>query len=768
MTHALEADGMKVQPGHSRIAIDLDGVLTEHPAPLARAANDRFGLELPERAFVDSAGLNVPMDVREWVYSDNGPASALHPSEGAQEFLRKLVQVVGEGNALILTARPESAASMTIAWLKRNGFPSVNVLFADDKMTLARRQGCGFALEDSDRHAGSYAAGGIHCFLIHHDGTASSISDPAIMPVTSFQQVLESLARVIDAEGRRAAITADLPPMSPSGDSGRPCIVISDTIHEAARAELEANATIIDIDGTDVQALLAAVKYADALVVRSETQVTGEVFDAAPRLRVVARAGVGVDNIDLDQATRAGVLVVNAPGANAYSAGEHTIALLLAVTRQIPFADSTTRAGQWERRNVKPIDLRGRTVGIVGLGRVGSVVAKRLEAFEMRVIAHDPYIPQSRFDSLGVESVPLEAIWDQSDVVTFHVPSTPETHYMLNETTLAKLKRGAVVINAARGDVVDQDTLATALKDGQIAGAGVDVFPHEPCRESPLFSLPNVVVTPHTGGSSAEALEAVGRVISSSTLAALRGESVANGVNLPSTALDAPELRRLTTAAVASGKLLAVLTSDVPTAFTLKIRGQVPQSLSELVLGTALGSALQQWLGRRVTPVNARVIAQEIGIDPGIVIGNDDPNLLPRFVFSTSGRSSHSVTVSWDRIRAGIIEVDRFSLERPLSGHVLITHHRDQPGVIGRLGTILGRHGVNIAGMQVGRDAPLGEALMVTNVDEAIPDEVMAEIRDAEAVEDAFVVALPSMESDDPIEVTAIRHEHRTPAPVSE
>lgn len=768
MTNAHKSDGFKPQHGPRRIAIDLDGVLTEHPAPLARAANDRFGVDLPERAFVDSAGLNVPMDVREWVYSDDGPASSLQPADGAQEFVQRMIQTVGEGNAILITARPESSASMTIGWLKRHGFPSINVLFADDKMTLARRQGCGYAVEDSDRHAGSYAAGGICCFLINHEGKHIASDDPAIIRVTSFRQILDSVAGIVNVEGRRAAVAAELPPVSPTGVADRPRIVVSDAIHEVARSELRANADVVDVDGTDVPALLAAVNDADALVVRSETQVTGEVFAAAPRLRVVARAGVGVDNIDLEQATRAGVLVLNAPGANAYSAGEHTIALLLAITRQIPFADASTRAGEWQRKNVKPIDLRGRTVGIVGLGRVGTVVAKRLKAFEMRVIAHDPHIPQSRFDALDVESVSLDAIWDQSDVVTFHVPSTPETHHMMNAKTLARLNQGAIVINAARGEVVDQDALADAVRSGHIAGAGVDVFPSEPCRESPLFSLPNVVVTPHTGGSSAEALEAVGRVISSSTLAALRGESVANGVNLPSAALNAPELRRLTTVASASGKLLAVLTSEIPTEFTISIQGQVPGSLSELVLGTALASALQKWLGRRVTPVNARVIAQEIGVDVGLVVGDDDPNLLPRFVFSTSGQSSHSVTVSWDRTRAGIIEVDRFSLERPLSGHVLITHHHDQPGVIGRLGTILGRHGVNIAGMQVGRAAPLGEALMVTNVDEEIPDEVMDEIRTAEAVEDAFVVALPSIEDDDPIGFSAIKEEVHAAAPASE
>jgi D-3-phosphoglycerate dehydrogenase len=763
VTQAHAFNGYRPQNGPARLAIDLDGVLTEHPAPLAAAANEQFDVDLPERAFVDSAGLNVPVEIREWVYAPNGPAAALRPAEGAQEFLRKTIQAVGEGNAIIITARPESAATMTISWLKRNGFPTINVLFTDDKMMLARRQGCGFAVEDSERHAGNYAAGGIRCFLINREGGHSADLDGAIHPVTSFTEILDELVDIVSTTARRTAVTEGLPPVTVATTGARPTIIVSDAIHAVARAELEAHAEVIDVDGTDLPALLKVLPDADALVVRSETQVTPEVLAAGLKLRVVARAGVGVDNIDLDAATRAGVLVLNAPGANAYSAAEHTIALLLGLTRQIPFADASTKAGDWPRKRVHPIDLRGRTVGIVGLGRVGSLVAKRLKAFEMRVIAHDPYIPDSRFDALDVESVPLETIWDQSDVVTFHVPSTSETRHILNAESIRLLKPGVIVINAARGDVVDQDALAEALTSGQVAGAAVDVFPSEPCRESPLFALPNVVVTPHTGGSSAEALEAVGRVISSTTLAALRGESVSNGVNLPSASLNAPELRRLTTVATAAGKLLAVLTSEIPNQFGIAVRGQVAPSLSELVLGTALASALQQWLGRRVTPVNARVIAHEVGIDVGITIGDDDPELMPRFVFSASGQTSHSVTVSWDHTRAGIIEVDRFSLDRPLSGHVLITHHHDQPGVIGALGTILGRHGVNIAGMQVGRDAPLGEALMVTNVDESIPDAAMAEILAAQAVQEAFVVALPSMEDEDPIEFSAIKDERRAP-----
>ncbi len=742
----------------ARIAIDLDGVLTEHPAPLAQAANARFGLSLPERAFVDSAGLNVPLDVREWVYSDAGPASELAPAPGAVAFLSHVIETLGEGNALILTARPENSAAMTVAWLKAHGFPSCQVIFADDKMTFARRQGCGLAVEDSERHARNYAAGGVRCFLIDPAGLLDVGDEPSIASVAGYGEILAELSQISSEALRSVSVVNSLPPLPRSNQTESiPKIVVSDSIHPVAREELSAHGNLVDVDGTDLEALLREVADADALVIRSETQVTEQVLTAARKLKVIARAGVGVDNIDVDAATRAGVLVLNAPGANAVSAGEHTIALLLAITRRIPHANESTHAGRWERKLIKPIDIRHRTVGIVGLGRVGSIVATRLRAFDMRVIAYDPYITAARFSELGVEQVELNELWGRSDVVTFHVPATEETHHMLRAETLANLKPGAIVINAARGEIVDQAALAESLRSGHVAAAGVDVFPHEPCRESPLFGMPNVVLTPHTGGSSAEALLAVGKVISSSTVAALRGEAVANAVNLPQSSIDAFVLQRLTTVAGAAGHLLSVLSSELPDLFQVTVSGLVPSDVAEHVVGSALSDAFQQWLGRRVTSVNARMVAEEAGVRVAVVTDDPDEHMPPRFLIEAKGASNHNVTITWDRVHSGIVEVDRFSLERPLAGHVLITHHHDQPGVIGTLGTILGRYNVNIAGMQVGRHAPRAEALMVTNVDDFVPEAALDEIRACEAVEDVFIVSLPPFDVEpDPVVASAM------------
>jgi D-3-phosphoglycerate dehydrogenase len=676
--------------------------------------------------------------------------------------LRRAIALLGADNIAIVTARPEPSAEMTRGWLREHGFPECPIVFADLKAAVALRSGFSHAVEDSLRHARNYAAAGVNCFLVKAGEAGEGSDDPHIASADDLNALFDVIAATVSREGLQSvngANGANEPGRDQTtGDlDERPLIVISDAIHAAARERLGTAATIVDVDGTNVPALLAAVRDADALVVRSETEVSEKVLAAAPKLRVVARAGVGVDNIDLDAATRAGVLVLNAPGANAISAAEHTIALLLAVTRQIVTADVTTRAGRWARKTLRPIDLKGRTVGIVGLGRVGSQVARRLRAFEMNVIAYDPYITPQRFTELQAAPVDYETLLSSSDVVTFHVPEIAETMHLLDRQAIALLKPTAIVINAARGGVVDEEALAEALREERIAGAGVDVYPREPCVESPLFALPTAVLTPHTGGSSAEALTAVGEVISTTTLAALRGEAVPNAVNLPAASLHAPELQRLTTASGAAGRLLAVLEPEMPRTFQVTVRGLVPADVVEHVVAAALSEALQRWTSLRVTPVNARLLADERGVRVRVVSGDADPALAPDISFEVvdgdNGPLSHHVTVRWDRQDAAIMEVDGFTLNSPLAGDVLITHHRDQPGVIGAVGMLLARYDVNIAGMQVGRHLPRrgGEAIMVLNVDDAIPTEALDELKRVAGIETAFVVSLPQTSPQRPL-----------------
>jgi D-3-phosphoglycerate dehydrogenase len=710
-----------------RVAIDLDGVLTEHPAPLARAANARFGLNLPDSAFIDSAGHNVTDEVRLWVYGPDGPASKLAVLDEAPRFLQDLTELCGPRNVFIITARPAGSAEMTLGWLRRHGLDLCEVIYADDKVEIARNLNVTHAVEDSVRHASAYDRAGITAHFITPEplgGLAQSIRQ-----VTSLAAVVECLRNA----GGQARMAAE----------SRPLIVVGDVIDVTAHAALEAGATVVDVNGTDVAALFQAVEEADALVVRSESQVTRELIEHARRLRVIARAGVGIDNVDVEAATEAGIIVLNAPGANRFSAGEHTIALMLAVARQLPEANASMHAGKWERKRFRLFDLREKTVGIVGLGRVGRVVAERLNAFGCHVIAHDPYVSAEIFREAGVERVSYGELLGTSDIITYHVPLTDETRNFLSREAIRRLKPGAVVVNAARGEVIDHEALAEALDAGKIAGAAVDVFPEEPLKSSPLWGKPNVVLTPHLGGSSNEAQAAVGEMISHSVLAALRGESVPNAVNLPAAQIDPVTSRKLGRAASAAGRLLGVLEPDVPDCFAMTAKGNLSDEIYELVFSAALASGLEQWSEARVSPVNARMIARQLGIEQNLSRFNVPEGEDVEFEFEVRNEDLHHVTIRWSGNDVGLYEVDRFSLGYPLAGDVLITHHHDVPGVVGRVGTILGKHKVNIAGMQLGRHRQGGEALMVLNVDDPITAEVLSEIKTALGIANAYVVSLP-------------------------
>ncbi len=753
-----------------RLAIDLDGVLTEPPVRLAHAANEHWGLDLPDHAFVDSAGLNVPDHVREWVYLEGGPASSLEAAPWAQDFLKRVIEEFGQDRVRIITARPECVSSATREWLDRNGFPDVDVVFAEDKVPVAIEAGVTHAIEDSLRHGADYARHGIRCCLISPERGQPEDSN-RITRVPDLRSAYRHLVGRHDGstsedrfdtdfdDGESRERSIEMSQTDPAMRSRQYRIVVSDVIDQQARRLLEEQAELVDVDGTNLDELTAALPGADALIVRSETQVTREVLSAGTNLKLVARAGVGVDNIDVDAATEAGVLVLNAPGANAISAGEHTLGLLLALARSIPDANNAVHNGRWERKRFKPFDINGKTIGIVGLGRVGGVLAQRLQGFDVKLIAYDPYISRDRFKQMHCEPVSYDELLERADVITFHVPATPETVDMLDRETLDRVKPGAIVLNCARGEIVDDEALAEALRDGRLAGAGVDVFPSEPAHQSPLFGLPNVVLTPHIGGSSGEALAKVGDMIGRTVLAALAGQAVPNAVNLPPATMNATELQRLTHVAGAAGHLLAVLRPDRPEKLQVSVNGVVPREVVEHVAVAGLAESLERWTNRRVTPVNARLVADELGMEISTVVSDADPEHVPQFTFEVDGHVPHRVTVRWDRSDAGILEVDRFTLERPLAGDVLITHHHDRPGIVGRIGTLLGTHEINIAGMQVGRHEPRGEAIMVLNVDEPIPEHTMDEIMAMPDVYAAYVVSLPpslpgpAIVSDDPEEL---------------
>ena len=709
-----------------RVAVDIDGVLTEQLAPLARAANRQFGLDLPDTVFVDSAGYGISDEVRTWVYSDDGPASVLEPATGAVAFLERLVALVGAENVCIITARPEVSRVMTEGWLESHGLSGCRVVFDERKVEAAQAAGVTHAIEDSKRHARDYDEAGIRSILLTEQ-IDPDLGD-SICQLSDLNAAIREFERIVNQNDT---------------NQDRPTIAVSDVIDSDARRVLGDFGRIVDVNGTDVDALFDAVRDAEALVVRSETQVTADLIAHTRNLRVVARAGVGIDNVDVDAATEAGIIVLNAPGANRYSAGEHTIALMLAVARQLPDANASMHAGKWERKRFKLFDLRGKTVGIVGLGRVGRVVARRLQAFDCHVIAHDPYVSAEAFRENDVERVSYPELLGTSDIVSYHVPLTEETYHYLSRDAIRQIKPGAIVINAARGEVIDHEALAEALDSGKIAGAGVDVFPEEPLLSSPLWGRSNVVLTPHLGGSSNEALAAVGEMISHSVIAALRGEAVPNSVNLPAAQIEPDASRKVGRVASAAGHLLSVIEPHIPASFGMTARGNLSDEVYELIFSAALAAGLERWSEARVSPVNARMVARELGIEQHLSRYNAPEGEDVQFEFEVRNDDVHHVTVRWSGNDVGIYEVDRFSLGHPLAGYVMITHHRDVPGVVGRVGTILGRHKVNIAGMQLGRHGVGGEALMVLNIDDPIEDFVLHEIKTTLNIDNAYVVSLP-------------------------
>jgi D-3-phosphoglycerate dehydrogenase len=516
-------------------------------------------------------------------------------------------------------------------------------------------------------------------------------------------------------------------------------ILISDPIAPKAIDWLRARADVTVKTGQSRAALLDGIGQYDALIVRSETRVDAEVLAAGARLRVVTRAGAGIDNIDVAAATERGIVVLNTPGANTISATEHTFGMLLALVRHIPRADAALRGGVWDRRGYMGTELRGKTLGILGLGRIGREVARRAQAFEMTVVAHDPFVPAAVAESLGLTVLPLDEVLATADVVTLHLPLSDEVEHLIGADRLARMKRGAFLVNCARGGLVDERALYEALASGHLGGAALDVFEREPATDSPLFTLPNVVVTPHIAASSHEAQENVGLAAAESTLAALRGELVDNAVNLPAvraagaygeTSLQ--ETRAYVDLAQRLGRLLASLIERPAERLEIEHRGEPRGRNVDLISLAAIRGFLSLAAPENLTLVNARLVAQRHGLEvrEGRSTRSSDfagPVVALRAV--CEGGSAHAVegTVLEGEVR--ITAIDGYPMNVAPTGLMLVTSHRDRPGIIGAVGMLLGQRQINIAGMQVGRAAPGQEAVMVVMVDNPIPPDVLDEIK---------------------------------------
>jgi D-3-phosphoglycerate dehydrogenase len=498
------------------------------------------------------------------------------------------------------------------------------------------------------------------------------------------------------------------------------------------------------------ETLRDALATADALIVRSATRVTSELLEAAPRLRVVGRAGVGVDNIDVDAATARGVLVMNTPGGNSVSVAEHTMALMLSVARNIPQLSASIHAGRWEKPGGVGLELRGKTLGLIGLGRVGSEVARRARAFGMSVIAHDPAVTEEAARDTGVDLLPLDQVLGRSDFLSLHAALSPATEKLIRADTLAQCKRGAILINTARGELMDEAALADALRSGQLAGAGLDVFAEEPPLRSPLIGLANVIATPHIAGSTREAQEEVGTLIAEQVLSFLTEGALRNAVNLP--AVGAEQYRRARPwieMVTRLGAFVAQIAGGHFKRVSLAFAGETAELGTSVLRNAALAGLLNTVLDEKVNLVNAGKIA----VTRGMTVEERErhheqgyPDTLEIAV--RAGRESRGVSAEatvLHGVSPRILRVDGIELEAPLAGTMLFFRNRDVPGVIGQVGTILGEHGVNIGTFSLGRrEAARGaEAMALVRVDGAVTEEVLQLIRGIGAITEVRLVRLP-------------------------
>jgi D-3-phosphoglycerate dehydrogenase len=515
----------------------------------------------------------------------------------------------------------------------------------------------------------------------------------------------------------------------------QPVVVVAEELAPSALEVLGADFDVRHVDGADRAALLPALHDADAVIVRSATTINQEALDAAPRLKVVARAGIGLDNVDVPAATKAGVMVVNAPQSNVISAAEHAIALLLAVARRVPQADASLKQGEWKRSKYTGVELAGKTAGIVGLGRIGVLVAQRLSAFGMRLVAYDPYVPAGRAAQMGVRLLALDDVLREADVVTIHLPKTKETAGLIGERELALCKPTTILVNAARGGLVDEHALAQALKDGTIAGAGVDVYATEPCTDSPLFAFDNVVATPHLGASTVEAQDKAGTAVAKSVRLALSGEFVPDAVNVQAAGVIAEEIRPALPLVEKLGQILTGLAQELVSNVTVEVRGEIAVHDVNVLKLAALKGIFAPVVEEPVTYVNAPLFAEERGVTVDLTTSSESAdyrNLLTLRGTTANGEQvSVSGTLTGTRMIEKLTEVDGFDIDLTPTDHLAFFRYHDRPGIVGAVGGVLGGAQVNIASMQVSRTQQGGDALMALTVDTQIPEEALREIAEA-------------------------------------
>ena len=524
-----------------------------------------------------------------------------------------------------------------------------------------------------------------------------------------------------------------------------PKVLITDNVAAEGIELLQKNVPTDIKRGLTPDELVDIIGDYDALVVRSETKVTSPVIEAGRNLKVVARAGIGVDNIDLDAATRAGIAVVNAPIGNTVAAAEHTLALMLALARNVPQAYASMKEGQWQRSAFMGIEVRNKTLGIIGLGRVGSEVARRAGSFGMRLIAFDPFVAPDFAARLGVTTMTLDELLPQADFITLHTPLTPGTTKMINQEQLAKMKPGARLINVARGELVDEDALLQALENEQLAGVALDVFTNEPPGDLPLLRHPRLMATPHLGASTQEAQREVAIEAAEQVIAVLNGQPARNTVNAP---FVPPEVHAILApyVPVASmvGRLLTNMARGQFIGVTLRYQGEIATHNTAILKAAALVGLLSPVSGEVVNIINAPVLAQQRGLQITEQTSSDGREYAS-LISATLHTTGDDITIAGTSLRdePHLVRVNDYWMDvAPSTPYLLFVDNQDQPGTIGAVGTVAGRRNINISFMEVGRIAPRGQAMMVLGVDDPISAEALAEIMALPQIDNARVVAM--------------------------
>ncbi|MGM0365085.1 MAG: phosphoglycerate dehydrogenase [Actinomycetota bacterium] len=523
-------------------------------------------------------------------------------------------------------------------------------------------------------------------------------------------------------------------------------ILITDGISPEARQKLEKHFTVDELKGIDAEELKKVIGGYNAIIIRSATKLTADIISNADNMEIIGRAGIGVDNVDLDAATKKGIVVVNAPASNAVTVAEHTIGLLLALVRKIPSADSSLKGGKWEKSKFKGIEIEGKTLGIVGFGQIGGLVAKKAMGLGMNVIAYDPFVSTERFKQLGIRKADkLKDIYSSSDFISIHLPKNKDTVGMFNSKELKKMKKGTKLLNVARGGIVVEKDLADSIKEGHIGGAAIDVYEKEPCTSSPLFELDSVVCTPHLGASTAEAQNRAGTIIAEQVIDMLQGRAPAFPVNAPSVR---PEIMEAISPYFElcdnMGTLFAGLFEGNLETIKLIFSGKVSEYDTRVLKSRVMVNILRKY-SREANMVNVGLIAQENGLKVEEVKRSESSDFLNLITVQGEGKEeslSISGTITGKKNQPRFIGIDEFELDMVPSKHMAFLRYKDVPGQIGKIGTAFGQLNVNIAAMHVGRKKKSGDAVMGLNLDAEVTPEMLEKFRELSGFKDIKIVNL--------------------------